>query len=118
VEHLPGGNMRVKMSMTIRRYHRLIAVLMCIPLGLTIITGMTYPIFDDWLELNKVAGFLLKVHSGRIFGLESIYPVLNGLGLAGLFITGLSMTSLFRQKRLLSGNLPSEASVNKELLNR
>jgi hypothetical protein len=34
----------------------------------------------------------------EIIHLEKIYPILNGLGLIGLLITGLSMTGLFRER--------------------
>ncbi|MBE9179141.1 peptidase [Oculatella sp. LEGE 06141] len=88
-----------------RRYHRQFAIIMCLPLALTIISGITYPIFAEWFSLSQVAGIMLNIHSGRIFGLEAIYPILNGLGLAGLMITGLSMSSLFRKKRSLSTTL-------------
>jgi len=71
---------------------------MCLPLTLTIITGTAYPILDGWLSLHKVSGFILKIHSGSVFGLDAIYPIFNGLGLMGLLITGLSMTSLFSKK--------------------
>jgi hypothetical protein len=73
----------MKINSVLRRYHRQIAVMMCIPLALTIITGTAYPIFDQWLSLSSLAGVMLRIHSGRIFGLEAIYPVLNGLGLIG-----------------------------------
>ncbi|MBD2067649.1 peptidase [Leptolyngbya sp. FACHB-671] len=97
----------MRLSSAFRRYHRQLAIVMCLPLALTIISGMAYPIFSEWLSLNSVAGFLVQVHSGRIFGLQGIYPLLNGLGLAGLLVTGMSMTSLSRQRSMkdtLSGS--------------
>ena len=109
----------MKVNSTLRRYHRLIAVLTCIPLALTIITGIAYPVFSEWFSVNSVANLLLKIHSGRIFGLEAIYPVLNGLGLAGLLVTGLSMTSLFRPKRLsVAQGLSQSAAKEDDLVKR
>lgn len=88
----------MRLGSAFRRYHRQLAIVMCLPLALTIVSGMAYPLFSEWLSLNNVAGFLIQVHSGRIFGLQGIYPFLNGLGLAGLLVTGMSMTSLVRQR--------------------
>jgi hypothetical protein len=34
----------------------------------------------------------------ELLDLEKIYPLLNGLGVIGLLITGLSMTGLFGKK--------------------
>jgi hypothetical protein len=108
----------MKANSTLRRYHRLIAVMMCIPLALTIITGMVYPVFSEWVPVNSVSGLLLKIHSGRIFGLQAIYPVLNGLGLAGLLVTGLSMTRLFRQKRLTGAEVVNQSAAKEDLVKR
>lgn len=81
-----------------RRYHGQLAIGLCIPLILTTITGVAYSILDKWFSLKKAAALVLQIHSGSIFGLEAIYPLLNGLGLVGLLLTGLSMTSLFRKR--------------------
>ncbi|MCA1990507.1 MAG: peptidase [Coleofasciculus sp. S288] len=88
------------MNRTFRRYHRKIALIMLLPLALTVLTGMAYPIFGNWLLQGQVAEIMLKIHSGRILGLDAIYPILNGLGLVGLLITGLNMTSLLRKPRV------------------
>ncbi|UBF24702.1 peptidase [Kovacikia minuta CCNUW1] len=106
----------MKISSAFRRYHRQVAVLTCLPLALTVITGTAYPIFDEWLSLHKVAGFLLKIHSGSIFGLGAIYPLLNGLSLIGLLVTGLSMTSLFRKKRSIVAVPVEQSKEEKELV--
>jgi hypothetical protein len=106
------------MSIAFRRYHRQIAVMMCIPLALTVLTGIAYPIFAEWFSFPEVAGLMIQIHSGRIFGLEAIYPILNGIGLAGLLVTGISMTSLFRKKRLLSESLIDEKLPQEELIKR
>jgi multidrug transporter EmrE-like cation transporter len=89
----------MKSNSVFRRYHRQVALIMCAPLMLTVVTGMAYPIFSEWLSLRKVATFMMLLHSGKLFGLESVYPVLNGLGLMGLLLTGLSMSGMFRKKR-------------------
>ena len=88
----------MKIATTFRRYHRQLAIIMCLPLTLTVITGVAYPIADQWLSLHQVAGVLLQIHSGSLFGMETTYPLLNGLGLIGLLVTGLSMTNPFRKR--------------------
>ncbi|MEG3436091.1 peptidase [Pannus brasiliensis CCIBt3594] len=82
-----------------RKYHRVLAIALCLPLFLTVISGMGFTIVDEWFKQEELAEFLLKVHTFDILGLETIYPVLNGLGLLGLLITGISMTGLWKKRR-------------------
>ncbi len=86
------------MVRSLRKYHRQIAIALCLPLFLTVLTGMSYTIVDEWLQQAELAGLLLRIHTLEILHLEAIYPLLNGLGLLGLLITGLSMTALFRKR--------------------
>lgn len=87
---------------TFRRYHRWIAIAACLPLIVTVLTGMGYTIFDEWLHQDEIGEFLLSVHTFEFLGLGEIYPVLTGLGLIGLLVTGISMTGLFRPQRRVS----------------
>ena len=86
------------MNRLFRKYHRTLAIILSLPILLTIITGVGYSIFDEWLELGQIGQLMLQIHTMEILHLEKIYPLLNGLGLIGLLITGLSMTSLFRKQ--------------------
>lgn len=86
------------MSRLFRKYHRFIAIAVSLPLILTVITGVGYTIFDEWFDQDNIAHFLMRIHTMKILGLDEIYPVLNGLGLVGLLVTGLSMTGLFRKR--------------------
>lgn len=86
------------MIRAVRKYHRIIAIAAFLPLFLTVITGVGYTVFDEWLGLDEIGDFLLEVHTMKILGLDSIYPLLNGLGLLGLIVTGLSMTGLFKKR--------------------
>jgi multidrug transporter EmrE-like cation transporter len=88
------------MNRLFRKYHRTLAIILSLPILLTLITGIGYTIFDEWFEQGKIAQLMLQIHTMKILHLETIYPVLNGLGLIGLLITGLSMTSLFRKQPL------------------
>jgi hypothetical protein len=83
---------------TFRKYHRLIATLFCIPLFFTALTGTSVAIAKIWLHQEELAAFLITIHTYQIFGLDAILPVLNGLGLIGLAVTGLSMTRLFPKR--------------------
>lgn len=76
----------------LRRLHRAVAPLMCIPLLLTLFTGMLFQI--------SVAGgkgeqflWLLDLHRGKFgrFNLEMVYPFLNALSLLLLVVTGITM---------------------------
>ncbi|MBD2093376.1 peptidase [Microcoleus sp. FACHB-1515] len=88
------------MNRAFRKYHRILAIVLALPLALTVLTGMAYTISREWfINLGIPSNLLLKIHSGEIFGLEAIYPVLDGLGLIGLIITGLSMTGLLSRKK-------------------
>jgi len=86
------------MNRMFRKYHRQIAIALCIPLFLTVVTGMGRTIADEWLHQDELSVFLIKLHTMEILHLEKIYPILDGLGLIGLLITGMSMTGLFRQR--------------------
>lgn len=86
------------MNRVFRKYHRQLAIILCLPLFLTVITGVGYTIFDKLLEQEQLGEFFLKLHTFEFLGLEKIYPLLNGLGLIGLLVTGLTMTGLFKNK--------------------
>lgn len=86
------------MIRSFRRYHRQIAIVLCLPLFLTVLSGMGYTIADELFHQDKLGEFFLRLHTLEIFHLGEIYPLLNGLGSIGLLITGLSMTSLFRKR--------------------
>ncbi|HEY9762667.1 MAG TPA: peptidase [Trichocoleus sp.] len=86
------------MIRSFRKYHRTLSIIMMLPLGLTILSGLGYTIFSDWLKMGSVGGFLLRLHTGDLVGLGQIYPILNGLGALGLLITGISLTGVMRRK--------------------
>ncbi|MBZ8180651.1 MAG: peptidase [Oscillatoria sp. PMC 1051.18] len=85
------------MSRLFRKYHRLLGIIISLPLLLTIITGISYSIFDELLGQGEIGHLMLEIHTMEIIHLEIIYPLLNGLGLLGLLVTGLSMTNFFKK---------------------
>jgi hypothetical protein len=86
------------MNRLFRKYHRWIAIVLCLPLFTTVLTGMGYTIADEWLHQGELGNLLLSIHTFEFLKLGAIFPILNGLGLLGLLITGVSMTGLFRQR--------------------
>jgi hypothetical protein len=96
--HNPTQIMKNTVKNTFRKYHRLIATCFCLPLLFTALTGMSVAIADTWLHQEELVAFLIRVHTFDLFGLSAILPVLNGLGLIGLVVTGLSMTGLFTKR--------------------
>ncbi|HEY9619320.1 MAG TPA: peptidase [Crinalium sp.] len=82
------------MKNPLRKCHQLIALLFCLPLFFTGLTGISIAVADQWFHQDELAAFLISVHTFQIFKLDAILPVVNGLGLIGLVVTGLSMTRL------------------------
>ncbi|MER3494326.1 MAG: peptidase [Mastigocladus sp. ERB_26_2] len=83
-----------------RKYHRTLAIILALPLFVTLLTGIAATLVGEWsANIGVPRSLLLSIHRGEIFGLQGIYPILNGLGLLGLLATGLSMTSLFGRKK-------------------
>ena len=87
-----------------RKYHRILAIILCLPLLLTVITGTAYTILVDWFQLEDTAELLLGLHTLEIVHLENFYPVLNGIGLIGLLVTGMTMTNLFKKPKGVNQN--------------
>lgn len=85
------------MNRLFRKYHRWLAIVCALPLLLTVITGTLFPIARA-MGQRQLAGFLIHLHTLETFGLGDFFPILNGIGLLGLLITGIYMTSLFRQR--------------------
>ena len=88
------------MKKAFRKYHRILGIIVCLPLLLTVLTGMLATIAGEWpINLGLSSNLMLKIHTGEIFHLQAIYPILNGFGLIGLLVTGMSMSGLFNQKK-------------------
>ncbi|MDZ7967499.1 MAG: peptidase [Nostoc sp. DedSLP03] len=87
------------MKRSFRKYHRILGIILSVPLMLTVLTGILTTFVREWsIGLGVPASFLLSIHTGEIFHLQGIYPILNGLGLLGLLVTGLNMSGLFSKK--------------------
>lgn len=87
------------MKRLFRKSHRFLAPIVALPILLTVITGILITMIREWsIGLGVPASILLKIHTGEFLHLEAIYPLLNGVGLLGLLVTGLSMTGIFGKK--------------------
>ena len=88
------------MQRSFRKYHRAIALIIAMPILLTTLTGIIATFIREWgLNIGLSSHWFLKVHTGEIFHLGAIYPILSGVGLLGLLVSGLSMSGIFNQRR-------------------
>lgn len=88
------------MNRLFRKYHRWLALIVLVPLALTVVTGMLTTVSQEWpINIGLTSSFLLKLHTGEIFGLQAIYPILDGIGVIGLLVTGANMLGLFGKKK-------------------
>jgi hypothetical protein len=83
------------MHRVFRKYHRWLATILCLPLVTTILSGMGYTIADEWLHQEALGKVFMSIHTFKMLNLEAIFPLLNGLSLIGLLVTGLSLSGLF-----------------------
>ena len=87
------------MKRSFRKYHRILGIIVCLPLAMTVLTGLLTTVVREWsIYLGIPTRLLMKIHTGEIFHLQGFYPILNGLGFVGLAVTGLSMSGLFGKK--------------------
>jgi hypothetical protein len=86
------------MNLAFRKYHRILAIILFLPFFFTVLTGMAATISEAWaINLGLSRHLLLMIHTGEILRLQAIYPILNGLGLIGLLITGIIMSGIIRR---------------------
>lgn len=85
--------------MKIRKFHYQAAVLLCLPLALSAVTGLTYRIGRNWFGMSSETGKIVRgIHEGAFLGEVGgpLYVLFVGLGLLALIGTGLALfTSKF-----------------------
>ena len=88
----------VQLVKRLRRLHAGLAPLVLLPLLLTVSTGVSYRLLRDWGGLDRDRAHLLMVlHEGEWltgwFGPngETVYVLLNGLGLLWMLVSGGAM---------------------------
>jgi len=86
------------LALRLRRLHGALAPLVLMPLLLTVSTGMAYRLLRDWGGLGRDRAHILMVlHEGEWLrplvgpGGETLYVLLNGLGLLWMLVSGASM---------------------------
>lgn len=105
------------LAQQLRRAHAALAPLVLTPLLLSVGTGVGYRVLRDWGGLDRDRAHVLMVlHEGewlrQWFGPngETIYVLLNGLGLLWMLVTGggLALRNLQRQldRRRRQGGTP------------
>jgi hypothetical protein len=83
-----------------RKYHRWLSLVLALPLLLTLITGIVATLVSEWsLDIGISRSVLMGIHTGEIVGLQKFYPILDGVGLLGLIVTGISMSGILRKRR-------------------
>ena len=78
----------------LRRWHAWLAPVVLAPLLLTVSSGMAYRLLRDWGGWGRdQAHWLMVLHEGEWLGPqgETVYVLLNGLGLLWMLSTGLLM---------------------------
>jgi hypothetical protein len=99
----------VPLALRLRRLHAALAPLVLLPLLVTVCTGMAYRLLRDWAGLGREQAHILMVlHEGEwlkpLVGPagETLYVLLNGLGLLWMLATGASM--LWQRLRRTQGS--------------
>ncbi len=74
--------------------------MLALPLFLTLITGIVATWVGEWsLDIGISRSVLMGIHTVEIVGLQKFYPILDGVGLLGLIVTGISMSGILRKRR-------------------
>lgn len=87
-----------RLPQLLRRAHAGLAPVVLLPLLITVLSGVGYRVARDWGGLGREAAhWLMVVHEGewlaRQLGrpAETVYVLLNGLGLLWMLVTGAAM---------------------------
>lgn len=93
----------LRLAVRHRKLHHILAPIFFLPLAVSAVTGIIFLLGKDFFGMSgEVAGIFLQIHQGTYLGpiLRPFYVLLIGLGLIGLLVTGINMTSIFRQRRV------------------
>jgi hypothetical protein len=94
----PGTAKALRPLAMLRRAHSSLAPFVLLPLLVTVLTGMGYRLLRDWGGVGRdQAHILMTLHEGEWLKLwfgsdgETIYVLLNGLGLLWMLGSGAAM---------------------------
>ena len=85
-----------------RKYHRIVAPILFLPLLVTVITGVGFDLAEELFHApDNVKETIISIHKGGYLGekLSILYVILNGLGVVVMLITGLLMLMNFRSRQ-------------------
>jgi predicted permease len=85
-----------------RRWHRLLGLLLMLPLTASALTGILFKVGEDWFHFSEgTLDILMSIHQGSWLGktVRPFYVLFVGLGLLALGWYGLRLTKLFSRKR-------------------
>ena len=88
-------------KLTTRSIHRLLGLILLLPLSISAETGIAYRLARDWFDMSsEQVKFLLEIHQGLYLGttFSAFYVPLLGSSLVALLIAGIKMTSLGRSQ--------------------
>ncbi|MDZ4743367.1 MAG: PepSY domain-containing protein [Verrucomicrobiota bacterium] len=87
------------MKLNIRPFHRILSLILVIPLIVTLASGIIYRIGKAWFGMSKQTGdFFMHIHTGEWMG-DSVgvyYVLVVGVGLIFLILSGTKL--LFKSK--------------------
>jgi hypothetical protein len=84
-----------------RRYHRLIAFIVALPILLIAVTG-TLTALASSLKLDGLQELVLSWHTFETLNVEQVFPLFVGLSVICLTITGCSILPIWSRKRSMS----------------
>ncbi|GAB4177780.1 MAG: PepSY domain-containing protein [Terrimicrobiaceae bacterium] len=85
-----------------RRLHRMVGLVVMLPLGATAATGIAYHFGEVWFKIpDDVGDTLMMIHEGGWLGkpFKPFYVILLASGLAYLLFTGVQMAGIFSRRR-------------------
>lgn len=85
-----------------RLVHRILALIIFLPLIASALTGIIYRVGKSWFGMsNQQAAIFLRIHQGTYLGSfgRNIYVLVVGVGLVTMLITGINLTGIFRQRQ-------------------
>jgi len=85
-----------------RRMHRLLGLILLLPLAASAITGILFKLGEDWYHFPEgTLDILMSIHQGSWLGktMRPFYVLFVGLGLLALGLYGLRLTKLFPRRK-------------------
>jgi len=97
-----------------RKFHRILAPIVFLPLFMTVITGVAYRLGRNWFGLSKEqAHILMVIHEGEFLGnqIKPFYVLLDGIAVIWMLITGIVISGLFTKKSKKEAKQNTESKV-------